>query len=372
METVSAVDQRLQKWLAKQCFWDEEEQLLWVDCRKLLPQYQVLAVPSWDRMMMQPGDIPNYPQEFSILNWSQLSQLAYWKKQIPDWVRDSCALFPSHQLKLLHYVARYPQLLELLDHSPLLAWRLVSSTLTEAEIVDLLGNKRTDMAEKVGWSGKTETIEFLRKLRLRQVNEEIASMVDVCVLDENRLEAMRRLPRINSMALTLAAHFPHLIGSQLHQNLAQMPCRPMQCKTMMALLEDVFRLAEYLGLPQSEINRIGRARYLVEVEEIYQAWWILDTPQGHLKLSEQPRVLPDYNHWLQLSYLQEHYWLTETEALNQGVHELLAWQHNEQVIAALIEIESQTVIRVRQCNNQLPEADQLTTLYCYLAKEPCA
>lgn len=372
METVSPIDQRLERWLAKQCFWDEEEQLLWVDCRKLLPHYHVVAIPSWDKMMMHPGEIPEYPEEFRVLNWSQLSHLSYWKKQIPDWVRESCALFPSHQLKLLHYVGRYPQLLELLDHSPFLAWRLIASGLSESDIVSLLGNKRTEMAKSIGWPGKVETIDFLKKLRLRVVNEDIAEMVDICIMDHQRLFAMKSMPRINSMALTLASHFPHLIGTKLHQSLAQMPCRPMQCQTMMALLEDVFHLADFLNLPDSELKRIGQARYLIDVEGIYKDWWTLNAPTSHqLQLSSTPKVLTDYNQWLELSYLQGHYWLTEAGKLKEGSCELLAWQQDEQFIAALIEMRTQKLIRARQMDNQLPDANQLSVLYCYLAKEPC-
>lgn len=371
MDSSAALDQRLENWLAKQCFWDEEEQLLWVDCRQLLPQYQVLSIPSWDRMMMQAGDIPEYPPEFRVLNWSQLSELSYWKKQIPAWVRESCALFPTHQLQLLHYVGRYPQLLELLDHSPILAWRLVSSGLREADIIALLGCKRTEMARKVGWPGKTETVEFLTKLRLRQVSTDIVEMVDTCVLDDQRLLGMKSLSRINSMALTLASYFPDLIGSPLHKSLAQMPCRPMQCKSMMALLEDTYRLADFLQLPESEVQKVGQCRYLVDVETLYQSWWFLDQPQQTLHLSDQPQKLTDYQHWLALSYLQGHYWITETQPLKANQLELLAWRDQEKVVAALLDKKTQDVIRIRQTDNQLADANQLSDLYCFLAKEPC-
>lgn len=381
---------QLQRWLAHHSYWDEDGQMLWVDARKFLAKHPVVQIPSWDRMMMQPGDIPHYPKDWTVFQWHKTAHLAVWLKPIPVWVRESCALFPTHQLTLLHYVGRYPQLLELLDHSPMLAWRLVSSGLSETDIVDLLSHKRITMAETLGWPGKSETIEFLRKLRLRHVNDELTDMVEVCVQDEHRLKAMSALPRINSMALTLAAHFPHLIGSHLHQSLARMPCRPMQCKGMMALLEDVYRLADYLALPPSEVARIGKARYLIEVEEIYQAWWkstlgesdmleqqspensdVLERSQliTRLALEQTPTPLLAHDHWWQLSHWQGHYWLTDAPELSDGRYRLLAWIDEEDVIGALIETESQSVLRVRRSQNRLPEATQLSVLYCHLAQD---
>ncbi len=132
---------QLQKQLSKSCFWDEVEQTLWIDCRKALPEFGVLNVPSWDALTMSAAKIPAYPSNLRILDWSNYSQISYWRKQIPPWVHDSCALFPTHQLSLLHYAGKYPQVLELLDHSPMLAWRLIKAGLDEPDIVALLSHR---------------------------------------------------------------------------------------------------------------------------------------------------------------------------------------------------------------------------------------
>ncbi len=253
-----------QKQLAKHCYWDIDAQVLWVDGRQWMPKMGVLGIPGWDNMMVGSEPVPAYPDDLAVLSWPDYGQLGAWRKQIPNWVKDSCALFPTHQLALLHYVGRYPQLLELLDHSPMLAWRLVASGLPEAEIVALLNDKRTQMVAEIGWPGKQETVQFLRKLRLRYVTEEISDFVEVCVMDEDRLEGLQTLPRVNSMALSLAARFPQLIGSRLHRSLAQLPCRPMQCQSLIAQLEDVYRAAEWLHVPASELD----ASVLVVI------WWM--------------------------------------------------------------------------------------------------
>ncbi len=149
-----------QKQLAKHCYWDIDAQVLWVDGRQWMPKMGVLGIPGWDNMMVGSELVPDYPDDLAVLSWPDYGQLGAWRKQIPNWVKDSCALFPTHQLALLHYVGRYPQLLELLDHSPMLAWRLVASGLPEAEIVALLNDKRTQMVAEIGWPGKQEPCSF--------------------------------------------------------------------------------------------------------------------------------------------------------------------------------------------------------------------
>ncbi len=383
----------VQQQLAKSCYWDEEAQTLWVDCRKWAPEYNILSIPSWEKMMMSTLAIPAYPDDITLLTWSNFSQLAFWRKQIPAWVVESCALFPSHQLTLLHYAGRYPQILELLDHSPLLAWRLVSSSLEESEVVALLSGKRTLIAEQVGWPAKAETVRFLSKLRLRLVNDQISDMVDICILDEQRLCSLQSLPRINSMALTLAAHFPNLIGCRLHQSLAQLPCRPMQCQAMMSLLADAFDLADYLALPEDEMALIGQARYLVEVEQLYRRWagfqeetLVLNTPLSFLNAGIQ--VVDTLEACQQLSDAQQHAWVTDWRSIQQGEVKLFAWQapldqgssnkpnklavENEgweglacfELVACLVEISSQKIVKSRQAGNHLLSAEQLSKIVC--------
>ncbi|MDG6777185.1 hypothetical protein QCB44_00550 [Thiomicrorhabdus sp. zzn3] len=380
----SAAFKRQQK-LAKQCYWDEVEQTLWIDARTLYPEAGVVQVMGWDRMMLDSEPIPSYPEEWMIFQWSSYSQLAYWRKQIPKWVQDSCALFPSHQLTLVHYCGKYPQLLELLDHAPLLAWRLVASELEEPEIVALLSGKRVDMVTQVGWPGKDETVKFLRNLRLRWVNQEIAEQVEVCLLDDKRLQALQNLPRINSMALSLAARFPELIGCRLHRALAQLPCRPMQCQSMVALLEDAYRLAEHLGLPEQEVARIGDSRYLVEVEQLYQSWLnteLEEALQGdeesmpglmeQLQRSHKAFMrLTQFEQWVQLSMHQQHAWLTDftTDTDTEGAPMLIAWIKENEVWAALIERGGgeAKIARVRGEENRLPDAAVLADLHLWQA-----
>lgn len=354
--------------LAKHCFWDAEAQTLWVDCRRWMPEYGVFSIPGWDAMMMGSDAIPNYPQNLSVLEWSNYSQLSYWKKQIPAWVLESCALFPTHQLRLLHYVGRYPQLLELLDHSPMLAWRLVASHLTESDIVGLLQDKRTQVVERLGWPGKKETVQFLRKLRLRYVTSEISEFVETCILDEDRLSALQTLPRVNSMALSLAARFPQLIGSRLHQTLAQLPCRPMQCQSMIAQLEDTFRVASFLQLSNLEIAKIGQCRYLVDVEKIYQAWWMAELDESDvLPAHSQPVQLTQYSSWQMLSQLQKHCWLTDWSDFQAGKVSLWVADIESVPVGILREEpsnlrlgEAVKILRVRQLDNQLPTSQQLS------------
>lgn len=379
-----------QKQLAQHCYWDESTQTLWIDGRKVMPEIGVVEVPSWDSLSMSSSEIPDYPNQLKVLDWSNYSQLSCWRKQIPKWVQESCALFPSHQLKLLHYAGKYPQVLELLDHSPMLAWRLICTNLAEPEIVALLTGKRQKIVAQVGWPGKEETVKFLRNLRLRMVNEKIAEQVEICLMDDQRLNALQALPRINSMALSLAASFPELIGSRLHLALAQLPCRPMQCQSMVSLLEDAYRLAEWLQLSQVEVDKIGLCRYLVEVTKCYQQWFTLGREAfamkktGRIKeiteasclglklsLSRELTVLSDWQDWIRFSDLQTHAWWT-SEAVEE--HALLAWQDADGVWGALIQYQhkedlnaAHLIIRVRGEENVLPGAKQLSDLHLWLA-----
>ncbi|BCN94135.1 hypothetical protein THMIRHAM_19200 [Thiomicrorhabdus immobilis] len=393
------VTDRKQQQLAKFCYWDEFEQQLYIDARKLFPNEGVVTIIGWDNMMLNAQDIPDYPSYFKIMGWPNQPQFSDWRKQIPKWVQDSCALFPSHQMTLLHYAGKYPQVLELLDHAPMLAWRLITSRLEEPEIVALLSGKRSQIAATVGWPGKAETIKFLTNLRLRWVNNEIAEQIETCLLDEQRLSALQALPRINSMALSLAARFPELIGSKLHHALAQLPCRPMQCQSMVALLEDAYRAAEFLRLQENIVDKIGQCRYLVEVSELYQAWLDLAVNQArhekitqhaatqqHLqqRLTAEPQALHGLDDWIALSQIQQHIWLTEYDVNEQGADKgvLLAWKDEEGVWAALTyshlpdspqaihkTMEMHSVLRVRGLENRLPGAKQLSTLHLWQASQ---
>ena len=390
--TPSEVQQKqFQRQLSKSCFWDDVEQTLWIDCRKVLPEFGVLNVPSWDALTMSSAEIPVYPYNLRILDWSNYSQISYWRKQIPQWVQDSCALFPTHQLLLLHYAGKYPQVLELLDHSPMLAWRLITSGLEESDIVGLLSGKRQVMVGQVGWPEKVETVKFLRNLRLRLVNDEIADQIEVCLMDEQRLTALQTLPRINSMELSLAARFPELIGCKLHHALAQLPCRPMQCQSMVALLEDAYRLAEALNLPQVEIDKIGSCRYLVEVTQIYQAWLKVGCDEFVEKmmaadsarhaqissnigerLSAEPKVMALWQDWVEVSRLQQHAWWLDYSDNGEA---LVVWQDETGIWSALINKHSdeliadlQTIVRVRGEDNGLPGAKPLSDLHLWQAR----
>lgn len=355
--------------LSRKLYWDLEEQVLWLDLRQIWPEKGVLRLPSWDQMMLSAEPIPHYAPALDVLSWSIHSELRFWLQQIPKWVVESCQLFPSHQLSLLHYAGRYPQMLELLDHAPLLAWELVRAPLTEAERVALFQAKRTHMVEKLGWPGKSETLKFLRSLRLRQVNSELLEQVQVCLLDERRLNSLQSLPRINSMALSLAARFPELIGQRLHQSLARMPCRPMQCQSMVALLEDVYRLAEFIG--EADVtHKIGECRYLVEVETLYQAWLnqALDQPSQatKLELSNQPQLLTQLAEWQTLSRQQHQAWWLDYSQPNL---QLWAWLFEEQPVGLLLDKQDAAnpkIQRLRQADNQLASAALQTQVELWL------
>ena len=67
-----------QKQLAQHCFWDESEQTLWIDCRKLMPELGVVSVPGWDALAMSSTEVPDYPSRLKVLGWSNFSQISYW------------------------------------------------------------------------------------------------------------------------------------------------------------------------------------------------------------------------------------------------------------------------------------------------------
>lgn len=350
-------DDLKQKQLAKHCYWQEFDQILWVDARQLYPEIGVLKLLSWEAILMDSQPVPEYPDFLKPLDWPKVAEVAAWSKLIPRWVAESCRLFPNHQLKLLHYVGKYPQILELLDHAPYLAWRLVTSSLQEPEIVALLGGKRQQIVEQLGWPGLKETLKFLQNLRLRQVTPMIIEQVETCALDPKRLSDLQNLPRINSMALTLASRFPEMIGCRLHLSLAKQPCQPMQCQMMVSLLEDAFQLIEQLQLGDKAINDIRQSLYLSDVHQLYLQWmrqalvdcsmmqtiapllveeqslvsqWShvaaqqLECFVASLQLSPEPKALTNIEDWQALSLLQEHAWWLDYDSDKQ----LYVWQES--------------------------------------------
>jgi hypothetical protein len=375
----------LERHLARQTYWDAPTQTLLIDGRGWLKDQPgvvdgVITVPGWDAMMLSREPIPRYPAQMHVLAWPDHGALKAWRKPIPNWVWQSCAMFPTHQLRLLHFVGRYPQLLELLDHSPVLAWQLVSAELDEADVVALLQGKQTDLMAELGWPGKREALAFLRKLRLRFVNDELADSVATCLLDESRLDALQALPRVNSMALALAARFPQWIGTRLHVSLAQQPCRPMQCQSLLALLQDTNDLMNALDLPESERARVTQCRYLVEVEQLYQRWADLPTLSASefdrtlddLALSEHPRLLSEQADWDRLSRLQRHAWWVDWARAEQGQVQLYAFAESGQVQAALVDATKRlsapeaALITLRGLDNALPEAQAWSKWHLWL------
>lgn len=251
----------------------------------------------------------------------------------------------------------------------MLAWQLVKAPLTEAQRVQLFMGKRTEMVAQLGWPGKVETVKFLRNLRLRAVNADLLQQVEICLLDEKRLDALQTLPRINSMALSLAARFPELIGQRLHQSLARLPCRPMQCQAMIALLEDVYRLAEAIG-DQDVTQKIGNCRYLVEVEQLYQAWLQDDCTSADapgLVLTDHPRQLSTEAEWRALSCQQNQAWWLDYGKPNV---ELWAWMFEQQLVGVLIQRgQGAKWLRLRQGNNQLACAELMAQVELWLASK---
>ncbi|MBN2646409.1 MAG: hypothetical protein JXR44_01330 [Thiotrichales bacterium] len=384
----SVLDLR-QKQLAKFCYWEDFDQVLWVDPRSVFPDLAVFSLPSWDRMMLDAQPIPDYPAFLKPFDWPKNAQLDPWLKQIPRWVQDSCRLFPNQQLRLLHFCAKYPQLFELLDQSPVLAWRLVSHGLTEPEIVALLSGNRANIVQQLGWPGKEQTVKLLRNLRLRFVNTQIAQQIETCIIDPRRLDGLQSLPRINSMALALAAAFPQWIGSRLHRALAQLPCRPLQCQALVALLEDCVEFFTLTDQPQ-RLQQVGDCRYLSEVETLYrdalsQSFAHLPTPLfDQQALSFHPQRIEDSAMCLGLSMVtQQPWWLMD---LADHSLSLVAWcdpsaspnagpeQPNEPAIwVALVRLPSSgavgQILKLRGRNQALAQAKQLSELHLWLAQQ---
>lgn len=374
---MSLIDKRLSSHMAHHSYWEADAQILWCDFRKIYPKLGIQSVKSWDTMLMSQDPIPSYHHHLNPLEWPKTNALSAWQKQIPVWVKESCLLFPSHQMKLLHYCGRYPQMLTLLDEAPILAWQLVKSSLTESEIVLLLSKKRIYQVEKIGWPAKSETLKLIPKLRLRKVTPELVAQVEVCVLDENRSLALQALPRINSMALSLAARFPKMIGCKLHQTLAAMPCRPMQCQAMIALLEDAYSMANYFNLSATETNKIGQQRYLIEVEQLMNSWMQENAQKcpglGNFKRNNQPQLVTDKEDWWWLSWHHNHLWMTCWDDYQAGKVALWVFEDDagESGLIGFVEaLDTNEIVCVRQAQNQLPTAEQLSRIHLWQINRP--
>lgn len=371
------MDARLATWLARHLIEDDMGRIT-LPYHLIDPRRQDVLIPSWDEMLTDQEPIPVYPVNLNLLSWPHQGRLKRWLSPIPPWIRESVALFEQHQLQLLHYAARYPQMLELLDQAPVMAWKLIAMPGSEAEKRVLLNGKRTCLIAALGAPFQLDGVRFLRQLRLRQVSQPILEQIDTCLLDADRLAGLARLPRVNSMALTLAAKFPELIGSRLHRTLAQLPCRPMQCQAMIALLEDAFRLASSLGA-DAEIE-IGECRYLTDVESRYQHWLTQATMlmnPSKLSLIERPQRLQHFSDYVALSLEQKQAWWLEADVAH---FQLWTWMFDHKPVGVLIEelplsnkLEHDNssqplyrIVRIRYANNQLPPVNLITQVELWL------
>ncbi|AHF00501.1 hypothetical protein THIAE_00895 [Thiomicrospira aerophila AL3] len=373
------MDARVRSWLNRHLFEDDAGGII-LPYSLLDQKHPDLRIPSWDEMLTDQAAIPRYPAKLNLLSWSEHGRLQRWQSAIPAWIKESVALFETHQLSLLHYAARYPQLLEVLDQAPVMAWKLVSMPGQEIDLQHLLNGKRSDLMAALGVESQQEGARFLRQLRLRQVSPIILDQIDTCLVDKQRLAGLSQLPRVNSMALALAARFPALIGCRLHRTLAQLPCRPMQCQSMIALLEDVYALAAFLDTEAAE--QIGECRYLTDVESLYQSWIeqsvaVMNCAQ--LQLTSQPQHLKTLAEFVALSRLQYQAWWCDFE---QPHHQLWAWLEDQTPVGVLISEVSQPntssndsnryqarpyqLVRIRQGKNQLPSASLIAKVELWL------
>ncbi|WP_294948477.1 hypothetical protein [Sulfurivirga sp.] len=259
----------LQRLLARHAFWDEDAQKLIIDLTPFHAGLMPVSLPGWEQLVGWQGRAPELP-DWPLLNWPAQPAVQRWRRHIPQWVEDTLLRLPrSHQLKLLYLSARYPQMLELLEKMPVLAWRIAASGMDEQTLRTLFPKPRTFINASVGWPAERAALRFLQRLRLRRMDEEMIAQVETCLNEPNTLHRSVELPRINSMALTLAANFPDLVATPLHHSLARQPCRPEQCRQMHALIEDALKLAKWLD---KDITPIQNARFLVEIEDLYSQW----------------------------------------------------------------------------------------------------
>lgn len=281
--------------LIRHALWDAEGRTLWFDLSPFDARLEPVGIPSWDQWLTWQDAEPELPQ-WPLLHWPDTPALTQWKRTLPDWVIETLMHLPGQQqLRLLYLCARHPQMLELLDRMPLLAWRIATHPIDENRLRQLFPQPRTRLAQSVGWPARREAIAFLQKLRLRQVTPQLLQHVEHCLNQTETLAATCQLSRINSMALTLAARFPSLIASPLHQSLARQPCQPRQCERLQAVLEDTLTVCHFL---QEDEALIGRQRFMIDVEALYARWFqtaLTQWQHSHEAASCPPSAVPSPN-----------------------------------------------------------------------------
>lgn len=265
--------------------------MLIIDLSRFHPGLQPVALPNWDQMLTlkhKPIHWPAWP----ILHWPAYPATVHWKQHIPGWVQETILRFPKrNHLPVLHLCAKYPQMLELLEKMPLLVWKIADKHLDEHTLKSLFQQPRIYLTEAVNWGNQKETVRFLQKLRLRSMDTPIIQHVEQCLSQPQLLKQACHLPRINSMALTIAAQFPQFIDTPLHHSLARQPCRPEQCKQLHATLSDTLALAQWLNKPLSIIKKF---RFEIEIEEIYKEWLSESLKKTKHKLSENNTFCAKY------------------------------------------------------------------------------
>ncbi len=348
----------LQRLLAQHAFWDEDAQRLILDLTPFHPGLMPVSLPGWDQLIGWQGTAPELP-DWPLLHWPARPAVQRWRRHIPKWVADTLLRLPhSHQLRLLYLCARYPQMLELLEKMPVLAWRIAANGMDELTLQTLFPKPRTLMSASVGWPAERTALRFLQRLRLRRMDEEMIAQVETCLKEQNILHRAAELPRINSMALTLAAHFPELVATPLHHSLARQPCRPEQCRQMHALIDDALKLAEWLG---KDFKAIQNAHFLVEIEDLY-AKWLTEAMENGInwmrgktdpaKIGEAP------SDWLLLSdkELDEAVTLTRHAFFIEHAAGAQLLRHTSYPLV-VAHLPDSTLV-ARTCNNKLPTPEQ--------------
>lgn len=331
-----------------------------IDLSRFHPKLNPIALPSWDQMLTWQHDSPSWPA-WPILHWPAQTAVTQWKKHIPQWVQETILRFPKrNHLQMLYLSAKYPQMLEILEKMPLLAWRIAEKNLDEPTLKQLFTRPRVHLTEAVHWPKQKETTRFLQKLRLRSMDQHIIHQVEQCLHQPEVLTQACHLPRINSMALTLAAQFPQLIDTPLHHSLARQPCRPEQCKQLHATLSDAIKLAQWLD---KSLSVIEKCRFEVEVVQIYQQWlqeglktW-KENGQEKLHL-ENSGETPCPKSWKRITTIEiaqactdtHHAWFIEAQ---QGYQ---LYQHKQKPL--IVAIHHEQPIIVRQADNKLPTTEQ--------------
>lgn len=351
----------LQRLLARHALWDEDGQQLIVELTSFHPKLGFIAIPNWEQMLTlgTKPQLPNWP----LLHWPELPAIVAWRACIPDWVVETLRRLPQrYQLELLWLCARYPQMLEMLDKTPVMAWRIAAKKVPENELKQYFPEPRAKLAARLGWPEQHDTIRFLNRLRLRKMDEPMLQQVDACLSQPDVLRRACHLPRINSMALTLSAHFPQLIDTPLHHSLSRQPCQPQQCRALHACLDDALKLAAWLDKP---LEAIANCRFMVEIEDLYQKWLIQALeqpsetlfPRGEKTAPQKFRGIPPA--WqtvetektlVDICHQTGHAWFIEQA---QGWR---LFHHAEQRLVCALHPQHPPIARTP--HNQLPDSEQ--------------